>query len=85
MRVRIKVRPGAGRTAAGGCHDQSLIIRVQERASDGKATAAALVALAKALNIRKEDVKLISGARSRSKVVDIPDAAALRFSDLRGC
>lgn len=82
VRVTIRVRPGAGRTIVGGRHEQSVVVRVREHAAEGKATAAALVALAKALNVRAEDVKLVSGARSRTKIVDIPDAVAARFQDL---
>ena len=64
----------------GGRHDQSVIVRVRgERAVDGRATAAALVAL----GIRTGDVTLVSGTRSRTKIVDIPDAALMRFEDLR--
>jgi uncharacterized protein YggU (UPF0235/DUF167 family) len=82
MRVRIRVRPSATGTAAGGSYDESLVVRVRERAADGRATAAALAALAKALAVRADDVRLISGARSRTKVVDIPDSAARRFNEL---
>ena len=47
MRVTIRVRPGSGRTIVGGRHEQSVVVRVREHAGEGKATAAALVALAK--------------------------------------
>jgi uncharacterized protein len=49
----------------------------------GRHEQSALVALAKALNVGPEDVKLVRGARSRTKIVDIPDAIAARFQDLR--
>ncbi len=75
MRVAIRVRPGAARSSAGGAHDGVLVVRVNERAVDGKATAAALDTLAKALRVRARDVTLISGARSRTKIVEIPDEA----------
>lgn len=83
MRVSIRVRPGAGRTLVGGRHEDSLVVRVRERATQGKATAAALAALATALGIHVGDVTLVSGARSRTKVVDIPEAVEARFADLR--
>ena len=83
MRVTIRVRPGAGRTSVGGTHDDALVVRVRERAVEGKATSAALGALAKALDVRRDDVTLVTGARSRTKVVEVPDSATERFLELR--
>ena len=82
VRVAIRVRPGASRTVVGGSHDGALVIRVGARAVDGRATAAALRALAEALGIHQRDVLLISGATSRSKVVQIPDGCHERLAAL---
>jgi uncharacterized protein YggU (UPF0235/DUF167 family) len=82
MRVAIRVRPGARHTVVGGSHAGALIVRVRERAVDGKATASALAALAKALGLRARDVALLSGATSRTKLVEIPDTAAIDFGKL---
>lgn len=76
MRVTIRVRPGAVTTAVGGSYDGALVVRVRERAVDGKATAAALRALADALGVPAREVALVSGATSRTKVVDLPDQAS---------
>lgn len=83
MRVAIRVRAGASRTSVGGDHEGALIVRVPERPVDGKATAAALAAVAAALDLRCRDVELVSGATSRTKIVDIPDSVAARFASLR--
>lgn len=58
------------------------MVAVQAPAVDGRATAAALKALAKALGCRSRDVTLVSGATSRTKVVEVPDALATRLEDL---
>lgn len=71
MRVTIRVRPGAGRTRVGGEHDGALVVRVAPRAVDGKATEAALAAVAKAFGVRRRAVTLVTGATSRTKVVDV--------------
>ena len=76
MRVVVRVRPGTSRTVVGGSHDGALVVRVGARAVDGQATAAALQALAKALGVPRRSVVLVTGASSRTKVVDVPDAAA---------
>jgi uncharacterized protein (TIGR00251 family) len=74
VRVTIRVRPGAGRTAVGGSHDGALVVRVAARAVDGKATEAALAAVADAFGVRRRDVVLVTGATSRTKLVDIAGA-----------
>jgi uncharacterized protein len=84
VRVTIRVRPGAGRTMVGGSYDGALVVRVAERAQDGRATSAALAALAEALGVRPRDVALVTGATSRTKVVEIPDGSESRFAELRG-
>jgi uncharacterized protein YggU (UPF0235/DUF167 family) len=55
----------------GGDHDGALVIRVSARAVDGKATEAALRALAEALGVRRAEVSLVTGASSRTKLVDV--------------
>jgi hypothetical protein len=47
------------------------VVRVSAQAVDGKATAAALAAVAGAFGVRRSAVRLVSGASSRTKVVDI--------------
>jgi uncharacterized protein len=82
MRVVVRVRPGAGRTAVGGTYDGALVVRVSERAVDGRATEAALRALADAFAVRRQDVTLVSGASSRTKVVDVEGATSERLHAL---
>jgi uncharacterized protein YggU (UPF0235/DUF167 family) len=71
VRVTIRVRPGAGRTAVRGEHDGALVVRVAARAVDGRATEAALAAVAEAFGVRRPAVTLVTGATSRTKVVDV--------------
>ena len=71
MRIAIRVKPGSARPGVGGEHAGALIVRVSARAVDGKATEAALAAVAGAFGVRRGAVRLISGAASRTKVVDI--------------
>ena len=77
------MRPGANRTEVGGSYDEALVVRVNERAVDGKATDAALKALAKALGVPRNSVVLISGATSRTKIVEVPAASAATISELK--
>ena len=79
VRIMIRVRPGSTRPGVGGKHDGALVVRVSERAVDGRATAAALAAVADAFGVRRHAVTLVAGASSRTKVVDVAgsDPAAL--------
>ena len=57
------------------------------RAVDGAATEAALAALADALGTRRRHVRLVSGATSRDKLVEVDEAVpglAERIDELRG-
>jgi uncharacterized protein (TIGR00251 family) len=87
VRVAIRVRPGASRTAVGGLHGDRLVVAVTARAVDGAATEAALRALADALGVRPRHVSLVSGATSRDKLVEVADEAvedlASRLDGLR--
>lgn len=87
MRVVIHVKPGSARAGVGGAYGDALVVRVVERAVDGRATEAALRAVAAAVGVPARDVTLVSGATSRSKVVEIAgagDAVAARLAELLG-
>lgn len=84
MRVTIRVRPGASRTCVGGEHDSALVVRVAARAVDGQATEAALAAVAKAFGVRRRAVTLVTGATSRTKVLDVDGADPAVLAQLLG-
>ena len=76
MRVSIRVKPGSARTCVAGDHRGALVVAVSAPPVDGRATEAALRALAEELGVRRKDVTLVTGVTSRTKVVEIavPDA-----------
>ena len=79
VRIIVRVRPGSAHPGVGGKHNGALVVRVSERAAEGRATAAALAAVAAAFGVRRHAVTLVAGASSRTKVVDVAgsDPAAL--------
>ncbi|WP_205752517.1 DUF167 domain-containing protein [Cryptosporangium phraense] len=94
--VPVRVKPGASRPRVGGSHDgpygTALIVAVSARAVDGRATQAALDAVAAAFGVRPSGITLRAGRTSRDKLVALtvppPDAtdrlrALLRFEDVR--
>ena len=82
MRITIWVRPGSARPGVGGEHDGALVVRVSARAVDGKATAAALAAVAAAFGVRQQAVSLVSGSTSRMKIVEVAGADRAAFDRL---
>ncbi|HEX6454778.1 MAG TPA: DUF167 domain-containing protein [Trebonia sp.] len=69
--MAIRVKPGSARPKVGGRHGDAIVVAVSPRAVDGKATEAALHAVADAFGVRRRDVTLVTGATSRDKVVEI--------------
>lgn len=82
VRFAIRVRPGAGRAQVGGAHDGALIVHVRPRAVEGQATESALAAVAEALGVRRRAVRLVSGATSRTKIIDVEGAAQEKLDEL---
>jgi uncharacterized protein YggU (UPF0235/DUF167 family) len=66
----------------GGEHDGGLVVRVHPRAVDGRATEAALAAVADAFGVRRSAVSLVTGATSQTKVVDVDGATEERLRAL---
>ena len=80
VRIPVRVRPGASRTAVGGAYGDGspprLVVAVGARAVDGAATEAARRALAAALEVPLRRVRLVTGATSRDKVFGVAAADA---------
>lgn len=86
LRVTIRVQCRVTRPGIGGARGQSLVVRVAAPPDRGKATEAALRAVADAFAVRDRDVRLVAGASSREKIVEVAgDAARLqrRLVELR--
>ncbi|CUA83749.1 MULTISPECIES: DUF167 domain-containing protein [Gulbenkiania] len=77
LRITLYVQPGARKTELAGEHDGALKIRLAAPPVDGKANAALVLWLAEALGVPRRCVCLVSGERSRNKllVVDAPITA----------
>jgi uncharacterized protein YggU (UPF0235/DUF167 family) len=58
-----------------------LVVKVAARAVDGKATEAALRAVADALGVRRRAITLVSGRTNREKVIEI-DADVVQVTPL---
>jgi uncharacterized protein YggU (UPF0235/DUF167 family) len=66
----------------GGRYGQALVVAVTAPAVDGRATDAALKAVATALQVSPRDLRLVTGATSRTKVIEIANAGPEETSRL---
>lgn len=71
--VTVRVVPRSGRREVTEGTDGSLTIRVRSAPEGGKATAEAARLLADFLGVAPSSVRLRVGARSRTKVFEVPD------------
>lgn len=81
MHVAIYVRPGAAKESVGGTFDDALVVRVTDPPAKGRATQAAVRAVAASLGVPRHAVRLVRGSTSRQKLLEIDvdeaDAPAL--------
>jgi uncharacterized protein (TIGR00251 family) len=84
VRITIRVRPGAARPGVGGEQGGALVVRVSAPAVDGRATQAALAAVAAAFGVRRDAVTLVTGKTSRTKVVEVTGGDPRVLADLLG-
>lgn len=71
VRIAVHVQPKASRTEIAGTHDGCLKIRLAAPPVDGAANTALIEFIAKRLGIAKSRVRIVSGAASRRKLVEI--------------
>jgi uncharacterized protein (TIGR00251 family) len=88
MRFRVRLTPKGGRDAiegwwTGGTGEPALKARVAAPPEDGKANAALIGLLARALAVRKSDVRIASGAASRLKTIDVEGDEAVLAARLQ--
>ena len=79
--LRVKVVPGASRTAIRGMLDDRLKVAVATPPEAGKANEAVCALLAKAFGVARREVAVVAGARQPKKTVqlqgiELPQAVA---------
>ena len=70
MRIQVKVKPNS-RNEEVSQEGDSFIVKVKEPAKEGKANQAVIKLLAKRFGIPKSQVRMLSGFKSKNKVVEV--------------
>jgi len=79
-RIDVRVTPRGGRDTIVGWRAGTLAVRIAAAPVEGAANAAMLKMIAKRLGVPPSSVTLVSGARSRLKIVEI---AGMSEADVR--
>jgi uncharacterized protein (TIGR00251 family) len=79
-RIDVRVTPRGGRDTIVGWRDGALAVRIAAAPVEGAANTSLLKMIARRLGVPPSSVTLVSGARSRMKVVEI---AGLTEDDVR--
>lgn len=80
IRVEIYIQPRASVTELAGTHAGLIKIRIAAPPVDNAANAALVDFIAKRLGIAKRAVRVVSGAASRRKVLEIEGVSAATIS-----
>ena len=70
MKIKVKVKPRS-KTAEVMREGGSFIVKVQEPPREGKANYAVIKLLAEHFGVSQSQVRILSGLRSRNKVIEI--------------
>ena len=87
-RIDVKVIPRASRTAIDGVRDGRVVVRVTAPPVDSAANEAVIEVLAKALDLPRRSLRIVAGATSRNKTIEVASidashvAARLRLPPL---
>ncbi len=71
VRLRLRVSPGASRAAVVGRHGDAWKVRVTSAPERGRANADVIDLIAGALGVVRAAVRVVAGASSRDKVVEL--------------
>jgi uncharacterized protein (TIGR00251 family) len=82
VRFPVRVQPRASCGAIEGVHGGALKVRLSAPPADGAANEALVELLAEALGVPRRAVRVVAGAASRSKVVEVEGASEARVRSL---
>ena len=72
MKLQVKVKPNS-KTQEVSQEGNSFAVKVKEPAREGRANLAVIELLAEHFDVPKSKVRILSGFRSRNKVIDVTE------------
>ena len=84
VRFAVRVQPRASRSAIEGVHGGALKVRLHAPPVDGAANDALVALLADALDVPRRAVRIVAGASSRAKIVEVDGVDVTRVTRLAG-
>jgi uncharacterized protein (TIGR00251 family) len=72
MKIQVKVKPGS-KTEGLSREGDTFIIKVKEPPKEGKANQAVIKLLARHFGVPQSQVRILSGFRSRNKIVEVAE------------
>ena len=82
VRFRVHVQPRASRREIVGIHGDALKVRLDAPPMDNAANEALVELLAGALGVTRRSVRIVAGAASRVKVVEVVGVSLARMQQL---
>ncbi len=82
VRFAVRVQPRSSRPGVDGLHGDALRVRVGAAPVDGAANDAVVEVLAAALGVPRRAVRIVAGAASRSKLVEVDGIGVEAVQDL---
>jgi uncharacterized protein len=82
VRFAVHVQPRSARTEIVGIHGDALKVKLQAPPVDNAANDALVDLLARELHVTRQHVRLVAGATSRTKVVEVDGVSRERVQHL---
>ena len=71
MKISIKVKPNSKQNLVETIGEKNYVVRVKEKAIEGKANEAVIRLLSEYFDIPKAGIRVVSGTRSRNKIIEV--------------
>ena len=82
LRIRVHVQPRASKNEIVGMHGDALKVRLTAPPVDSAANEALILLLAETLGVARHDVRIVAGATSRAKVVEVAGVSQQQIEQL---